>query len=149
MDRIACASIMIAAILVVGCGSQEQPLVPVAGVVLLDGKPVAKAAVMFHHQAGRTSYGVTGTDGSFQLTTRDPGDGVPAGDHRVTVSLTAQEGGVQANDKGLEDYSKPITPVKLTYVVPKVYNDPNTSPIGFRVARATRGLRIELDSRQR
>jgi hypothetical protein len=149
MERVAGCLLFVAGTVLAGCGSNEERLVPVAGVVLLDGKPVAQAAVMFHHEAGRTSYAVTGTDGSFQLTTRAPGDGVPAGEHHVTVSLVAQEGGVQANDKGLEDYTKPVAPARLTYVVPKVYNDPKTSPIVFRVARPTRSLHIDLDSRVR
>src|SRR5437763_774510 len=107
MERLAFA--LAASLLLAGC-AKENGLVPVGGVVLLDGKPLAKAAVMFHHPAGQTAYAVTGRDGSFQLTTREPGDGVQPGDHHITVSLTVQNGGVQQNAAGLEDYSKPIAP---------------------------------------
>jgi hypothetical protein len=137
----------VTAALLVGCGSSdERALLPVRGVVLLDGKPVAKAAVMFHHAAGNTAYGITGADGSFQLTTRDPGDGAPAGAHRITVSLTIQEGGVQQNAKGLEDYARPITPQKLIHVVPTVYNDPRTSPLSVTISKANSRVTVELSS---
>jgi hypothetical protein len=132
----------------VGCGSSEPGLVSVSGVVMLDDKPIGKAAVMFHHAAGRTAYGVTGEDGTFYLTTRDPGDGALIGDHCVTVSLTRQEGGVQQNDAGVEDYSRPILEEKTIAVVPKVYNDPRTSPINVTISKASK-LRIDLESTRR
>jgi hypothetical protein len=137
-----------AALTLVGCSSSEPGLVPVSGVVMLDDKPIGKAAVMFHHASGRTAYGVTGEDGVFHLTTRDPGDGALIGDYSVTVSLTRQEGGVQPNDAGLEDYSRPILDEKTIFIVPKVYNDPRTSPINVTISKASK-LRIDLESTRR
>ena len=137
-----------ASLALVGCGSSEPGLVPVSGIVMLDDKPIDKAAVMFHHAAGRIAYGVTGEDGTFQLTTRDSGDGALIGDYRVTVSLTHQEGGVQQNDAGVEDYSRPILEEKTIFIVPKVYNDPQTTPINVTISKASK-LRIDLESTRR
>jgi hypothetical protein len=129
----------------VGCG-KENGLVPVGGVVLLDGKPLANAAVMFHASAGQSAYAITDRNGAFQLTTREPGDGVHPGDQRITVSLTIQEGGVQPNAARLEDYTKPIAPKKLAHIVPQIYNDPKTSPLSIVVAKPVRELKVEIHS---
>lgn len=137
-----------ASLVFVGCGSSEPGLVSVGGIVMLDDKPVGQAAVMFHHSAGRTAFGVTNDDGTFQLTTRSPGDGAPTGEYCVTVSLTRQEGGVQQNADGVEDYSRPVLEEKTTAIVPTVYNDPKTSPIVVTVDKASK-FRIDLDSKRR
>jgi len=141
--------VMAALALLRGCSSNEAGLLPVSGVVLLDGKPIANAAVMFHHQGGQTAYAITAADGSFALTTHDPGDGVLAGEHHVTVSLTVQEGGVQPNEKGLEDYTRPIVAERLVNVVPKIYNAPNTSPVTVTIAKNVSRVKIELSSSAR
>lgn len=129
---------------IAGCGSGGENLIAIGGVVELDGKPVANAAVMLHHDAGRTAYAVTAKDGTFKMTTREPGDGALAGRHTVTVSLTIQEGGVQPDANNLEDYSRPISAEKLTHVVPAIYNNPNTSPLAFIIEKPTNALKIEL-----
>lgn len=149
MDRCFASLLVAASLGLAGCGSNDHGLVPVTGVVLLDGKPVGNAAVMFHHPAGQTAYAIADDDGSFSMTTREPGDGVAAGEHRVTVSLSIQEGGVQADAHGLEDYSKPISPVRHIDVVPKAYNDPSTTPLSVHVAKRMSGLRLELQSKPR
>ena len=138
-------TIVTAGLLSVGC-SNSDGLVPVDGVVLLDGKPIPKAAVMFHHPAGQTAYAVTGNDGSFQLTTRNPGDGVKPGECKITVSLSIQRGGVQPNTAGLEDYSKPITPATVNHIIPPSFNDPRTSPLTLTVAKPIHGLTLNLQS---
>jgi hypothetical protein len=129
---------------IAGCGSDSEKLIAIGGVVELNGKPVGNAAVMLHHDAGRTAYAITAEDGSFKMTTREPGDGALAGRHTVTVSLSRQEGGVQPNANNLEDYSRPISAEKLTHIVPTVYNDPKTSPLTFIIEKPTNALKIEL-----
>jgi hypothetical protein len=149
MGRVA-VSLLLAAPLFLGCGgSDEGGLVPVSGVVLLDDKPVANAAVAFHHPSGRIAYAVTDNDGGFHLTSGESGDGAPTGQHHVTVSLSIQEGGVQADAHGVEDYTKPVLPEKRIDVVPALYNDPATSPLLVTIAKRTTGLRLELQSEKR
>lgn len=137
-----------AAVLCVGCGSQGgAKLVSVGGTVLLDGEPVKQAALTFHHDDGSIAYAMTGNDGSFWMTTRSPADGVVPGNHTVTVTLTTQEGGVQANEHGVEDYHSPIRPLKTTYLVPKRYSDPKTSPLAFEIDKPTKSMKIELTAK--
>jgi len=72
------------ALLVAGC---EQPtsLVPVAGIVLLDGKPLTSGVVQFQPASGQAASGQIAADGSFLLSRNAPGDGVPPGTYRVAV----------------------------------------------------------------
>ena len=53
----------------IGCGS-ESGLAPVKGRVLMNGQPLAGAAVMFHPAGGGTpATGVTDSNGDFEMET--------------------------------------------------------------------------------
>ena len=124
-----------------GCAGKKP--VSVDGVVTLDGKPVPRAAVTFAPEGGgRPAVGVTGTDGSFELTTFTPGDGAPPGEYRVTVT-----GG--SNDPGPAELSDPAQMKKLYLeltlhkgkrsapkpkpIIPAAYGDAQSSPLRCRV----------------
>jgi len=81
---------------VLGCGGGTE-LVKVAGKVTLDGKPLPGASVQFVPEAGTgtPANGVTGSDGSFRLTTFSTGDGARTGTYKVVIQLIdeAAEGG--------------------------------------------------------
>jgi hypothetical protein len=70
-----------------GCG---KGLYPVHGTVTYeDGKPFTNGMVVFESAEGPkpvTARGDVQSDGSYQLSTNKPGDGVPAGKYRVLVS---------------------------------------------------------------
>jgi hypothetical protein len=70
-----------------GCGGGMQP---VRGKVTLpDGKPAANSQVVFEGPIGGEIVSARGdvqADGSFELSTVQPGDGVPAGKYRVQVN---------------------------------------------------------------
>jgi hypothetical protein len=70
-----------------GCGKRQYP---VRGKVTFeDGSPLTKGMVVFESMEGGeaiTARGDVQTDGSFQLSTHKPGDGVPAGKYRVLVA---------------------------------------------------------------
>jgi hypothetical protein len=70
-----------------GCG---KGLYPVHGKVTFeDGKPFTNGMVVFESAEGPkpvTARGDLQSDGSYQLSTNKPGDGVPAGKYRVLVS---------------------------------------------------------------
>ena len=69
----------------------RKPTFPVAGKVLINGKPAEHATVVLHPVGGGSddvkARGKVAADGSFKLTTYDADDGAPAGDYRVTVEL--------------------------------------------------------------
>lgn len=72
---------------IAGCGPGLQP---VRGKVMLgDGKPAAGSQVVFEsEQQGKkvSARGDVGSDGSFELSTFKPGDGVPPGKYKVQVN---------------------------------------------------------------
>jgi hypothetical protein len=72
-----------------GCGGKGK-LVPVEGLVKLDGKPVAGATVCFLPDGeGRSANGLTGSDGVFRLTTLTTGDGAAPGSYKVLITKEA------------------------------------------------------------
>jgi len=79
-------------LLLAGCGVSKVPTVPVSGVVMLDGQPVANVVVTFQPVAGAPnddhlrpgSYGTTDSDGSYELRTDDK-SGAVVGEHIVTL----------------------------------------------------------------
>jgi hypothetical protein len=70
-----------------GCGKGKSKPIPTEGTVTLDGKPLADAQVVFHplEGKGQVASAITGSDGSFRLTTTNTGDGAVPGDYKVTV----------------------------------------------------------------
>lgn len=70
-----------------GCG---KGMYPVHGTVTYnDGKPFTNGMVVFESAEGPkpvTARGDVQADGSYQLSTNKPGDGVPAGKYRVLVA---------------------------------------------------------------
>jgi hypothetical protein len=80
--RLTCLFLTLA---VVGCGGQR--LSPVEGIVLLDGKPLASAAVQFVPQGpGRDATAETDAAGHFVMSTTKPRDGVQPGTYKVVIS---------------------------------------------------------------
>ena len=90
------ALLLIAGVLVSGCGPRQEPVYPVSGQVLWSGKPLADAVVVLHPEDGtrRSLTAWTDASGRFQLTTYQPGDGAPVGTYLVTVEYRdlVQEG---------------------------------------------------------
>lgn len=71
----------------VGCGPGFQQVH--GKVTYEDGTPVTKGLVVFESTAEKhalTARGNIGTDGSYRLGTRQPGDGAPAGKYRVLLT---------------------------------------------------------------
>src|SRR5262249_25691169 len=103
--------------------------VPVAGQVLIDGKPLTLGNVKFIPEGARPASGKIGEDGRFKLTTYDGGDGVVLGVHRVQVSAgkVSKEGSTQ-------------------WYAPVNYADFHTSGMTFEVKEPTDSLVIELKS---
>jgi hypothetical protein len=70
-----------------GCGAK---LYPVGGrVTFPDGKPLTEGMVVFEGQGPEnavTARGEVRADGSYELSTYKPGDGVPPGKYRVLVA---------------------------------------------------------------
>jgi hypothetical protein len=145
-------------LIVMGAGCSKNPdYLPVMGSVSLDGKPVAKASVMFHPEnGGRPAWAITDDDGSFALTTFKSGDGTLLGNHVVTVTL-AQEGPPkkQSHNPDLTNENASVMemftvqqPNRKKWIVPEKYSDTDTSGLTFTVADgADNNATFELESK--
>lgn len=92
--------------LATGC-SKPPLLVPIRGVVLLDGKPLRSGVVQFQPASGQMASGAIAGDGTFTLSRLAPNDGIPPGTYRVAV--TAFDSAAQ--EQSVENL---IVPVKYT-----------------------------------
>jgi hypothetical protein len=76
--------------------SSRQPVHPVRGQVLVEGKPAAQAIVTFHPLGSSTETlrpsAQTNAEGYFSLTTYQTGDGAPEGKYAVTVTWFRSSG---------------------------------------------------------
>jgi hypothetical protein len=124
--------------LLAGCGN----LVPVAGTVRLDKKPLAKAGVMFHAlDKGPVASGTTDSQGRFELFTVNQ-RGVLPGKYKVTVSLVNVVGG-KTEEAVLQGGQR------VVHVTPQIYGDPKTTPLTATVARGTGPFDFELSNEKR
>jgi hypothetical protein len=94
-----------------GCGPAGRgtlpTLIPVKGKVTYKGKPLTKGTITFVPDGyGREARGEIQPDGTFVLTTDKEGDGVVAGEHRI--SITHLEKNLD-KDRGMTKYGSPNT----------------------------------------
>jgi hypothetical protein len=119
--------VLSATMILPGCSDGRPARVPVAGKVLIDGKPVGIGAVRFTPADGRPATGELGPDGSFRLTTFDLADGAVVGTHTVTIHSTEE-----------------LSPTQLRWNVPKKYQMAGTSGLTQKIDGPTDSLTIEL-----
>jgi hypothetical protein len=110
-----------------GCGDGRPARVPVAGQVLIDGKPLTRGYVRFVPAEGRPSTGNLDADGRFTLTCFETGDGALVGTHRVEVN------GQQAIDDR-----------QMKWHAPKKYATVTTSGLTQQIESPTDSLQINL-----
>lgn len=111
---------------------------PVKGKVILDGQPLANAAIVLHRvgesklPANLHPRAKATEDGTFLLETFDAADGAPDGEFVATVFLT---------EESIVDGEKQAGPNLL----PTVYSRPETSPFKIRITSSTKELQpLEL-----
>jgi hypothetical protein len=75
-------------VLFASCGKPSYQLEtsPVQGTVTLDGEPLPSGYVVVPTLKGRMATGRIQPDGTFEMTTYTPGDGVQTGSQRVIVT---------------------------------------------------------------
>lgn len=110
-----------------GCGRGGP--VPVKGVVTLDGRPFASAAVQFLAQdpGGRDALGSTDASGVFRLSTFHPGDGALPGKYKVVVQPPsgAVSGPPAATPTAAQTGSGGRRPTGTSPTVPARYSQPD------------------------
>jgi hypothetical protein len=123
LSPLAIATVVVA-IAATGCG--RSGIYPVKGSVRYpDGSPVTTGKVLIDSSsAGVGSWGSILPDGTFRMGTHSPTDGVPAGEHRVSIVSACI-------------YPPPGSTAEPTPLVQERYNDSQSSGLVFRVPDVT------------
>ncbi len=127
-----------------GCGSSEpaaarESTVPAAGVVTYKDQPLENYRVTFMAEGRRAASAISDAQGKFVLGTDVPGDGAPAGTHKVAVAYV----GPQILEGDAAD-APPPPPPKVR--IPAKYQDPEKSGIVIEIpASGDQDLKIELN----
>jgi hypothetical protein len=133
------------------CGSSSKgpAVVPVSGVVTLDGKPLAGAQVTLIPQgatAGQAAMGRTDAAGVFEVVTVDRQEkGAAEGSYRVLISKKVNPDGTDFMPKPDDD------PMLASYkeMLPEVYWDETKSMLSAEVPAGGAKLEFKLDSKKR
>ncbi len=105
----------------IGCGGSGEPVGKVSGKVTLNGEPVPQASVMFEPvDGGRSSFGMTDADGTYQLTYMQENDGALVGEHLVRITT---QRGAKRDDRGQ------ITQAGVKEKLPPEYNTESTQQV--------------------
>ncbi len=128
MLRFFCATTLIVALTALsGCGDSGPAIVPVSGVVMIDGQPLTSGFVMVAPQGQRAASGTIGPDGRFTLTTKKPNDGCYVGTHTVMVTAT-----------------ETINDLSRKWLAPEKYADAAKSGLTLTITEATENAKLEL-----
>ena len=110
-----------------GCGNKGPKPVPVSGMVMIDGKPLAGGFIRVVPEGGRPSGGTIGTDGRFTLGCFTNDDGCLTGTHKVEI-------------QGFESLSE----TRRKWLAPRKYASTGTSGLTVAINGPTDALRIDL-----
>ncbi|QDV55102.1 carboxypeptidase-like regulatory domain-containing protein [Rosistilla oblonga] len=92
----------------IGCGDSlpSYEMVPVSGVVNLDGAPVANANLVFYSETLPRAFATTDNSGTFQLETPQYGEGIPEGSYLVQI---------QSSDQTIDSQSGKSVSIPIVY----------------------------------
>jgi hypothetical protein len=110
-----------------GCGGGGPKIVPVSGVVLIDGQPLTYGHVQVLPAGWRPASGRLDSNGRFTLTTTTANDGCAVGTHPVVVLA-----------------GESLTPETMKWHAPQRYADGATSGLTVTITGPTTDLKIEL-----
>jgi hypothetical protein len=119
-------AISLTALILAGCDSRSQR-VPVAGQVLIDGKPLETGFIWIEPDSDRAAVGQIDASGRFRMTTYDDHDGCVLGTHRVAVAST-----------------KALGTERTLHLIPPKYRESSKSELTVTIDGPTEDLKIEL-----
>lgn len=126
------------AIACLGCGGSTGPeLSEVTGKVTLDGQPLAKVSLQFTPESpgGSPSYGVTDSEGSYELQFSSDRSGAMPGKHRVEILPVEPE---------TDDSGKPVEGA-VVVTIPVKYSQPGS--LTADVQAGNNSIDFALDSK--
>jgi hypothetical protein len=132
---VAGVAVLVALAFLAGCGTGDgkRPVFPVAGKVLVDGKPATDAYLVFYPTNSADTLApkptaVADEQGNLVVTTYVTGDGAPAGEYKVGIEwpkMVNQFGRIQRGPDQLGGKFKDSATSKWTV---RIANGPNTLP---------------------
>lgn len=122
-----CLPLAVTLLVVPGCGTKGPRPVPVAGVVTIDGKPLAGGFIRVVPDAGRPSSSTIDKVGRFTLGCFTKDDGCLTGTHKVEVSA-----------------SENISETAKKWLAPKKYASAYSSGLTVTIDKATDALKVDL-----
>ena len=127
------------AVLATACAESGPQMARVQGTVTYKGQPLKVGTVSFvpNNPAQPGASSRIGPDGTYELQTREPGDGARLGEYRVIVS------GV--DPKILDNIKAPGQYVKMESDVPKKYAKADTSGLTATVNPGSNTLDFRLE----
>ena len=129
-----------------GCGGRCK----VSGkVTYKDGSPLTYGVVVFANETTQCK-GEVNEDGTYEMRTFKPGDGVPPGTYKIYLSNTTKfvESGKTVKTKmGDQEIEMPVMGKNIS-LVPREYTIPDESPLGEITVKGkmTKDLQIDADS---
>ena len=140
----------VAALVAAGCGGRKSnmpPLMPVEGLVTLDGTPLAAASVQFHpvgDTRGRGAAANTDAEGRYSLIAPDGGKGAPVGEYKVVIGkLVMPDGSLFSAAEGLAPMDSPAREA-----VPVRYSDYERSVLTAKVPEGGGSIEFPLSSKR-
>lgn len=124
---VAGVALAVALLAPVGCGEGGPKIVPVSGIVTIDGQPLTYGHIQVIPTGWRPASSRIGSDGRFMLTTTVSGDGCAVGTHPVVIL---------AGESLSADATK--------WHAPKKYADSKASNLTITVTKPTEDMKIEL-----
>jgi hypothetical protein len=120
-----------------GCGNDDlERRYAVHGKVTRQGKAGQTGTINFlpvKDANGRVASGEIKSDGSYTLTTKDPGDGALAGDYVVTINMSeVDRSKVESMPGGMPRLDQ-MSRVRVKALVPTKYSDPSKTDFKAKV----------------
>lgn len=132
-----------------GCSSEAsvQGVMPVSGKVTYQGEAVEGATVIFTPEGdNRSASGITDTEGKYQLTTLQAGDGALPGSYKVTIYKTEEEDPIsdEERQKYFHENQGRMPPVKMRELLPAKYKQPATAGLTAKVESGRNDFPFDL-----
>lgn len=130
----------------VSTGCNNKGLYLVEGKVTVAGEPLTQGRIQFLPESGRRASGRIQGDGSYQLTTFDPGDGAKLGEYTVIVEAVQTETQGERPKSLLEEATVGSSyQVKNQSLVNPKYNLKSTSPLTATVESRRNQIDFDLE----
>jgi hypothetical protein len=134
-------------VLAAGCGRGDRAeLAAVSGTVNYAGSPLPSGTIIFETAGARPAVGKIEAGRIVEVTTYEPGDGVPVGRHKVSIQSVSDARAVGGGASPADSNADPATYMATASLIPQKYGNPETSGLTAEVnAGETNELSFDLE----